>query len=93
MGGLCGVNIPFSSRYSVQLTKKKVETNASCITVVTLIPSNSVLKSASAPVQLGPSISVLSAAGTLLAAAVHSCLTCLCCVVLCAHQKVGVFTL
>lgn len=22
-GGLCGVNIPFSSRYSVQLTKKK----------------------------------------------------------------------
>lgn len=90
MGGLCGVNIPFSSRYSVQLTKK-VETNASCITVVTLIPSNSVLKSASAPVQLGPSISVLSAAGTLVAAAVNSCLICLCCV-LCSPE-VGVFTL
>lgn len=74
--GLFGVNIPFSSRYNIQITKE-VETNTSCITVVTLMPSStagtSILKSASAPVHLGPSISVLSAAGTLLAAAVHSC--------------------
>lgn len=74
--GVFGVNIPFSSRYSVQLTKE-VETNASCITLVTLIPSStagtSILKCASAPVHLGAAISVLSAAGTLLAAALHSC--------------------
>lgn len=75
-GVIFGVNIPFSSRYSIQLTKE-VETNTSCIAVVTLMPSStagtSILKSASAPVHLGPSISVLSAAGTLLAATVHSC--------------------
>lgn len=75
-GVIFGVNIPFSIRYSIQLTKE-VETNTSCIAVVTLMPSStagtSILKSASAPVHLGPSISVLSAAGTLLAATVHSC--------------------
>lgn len=90
-GTLFGVNIPFSSRHSIQLTKE-VETNTSCITVVPLMPSStagtSILKSASAPVHLGPSISVLSAAGTLLAAAVHRCVCYLLCYILCSPTTV-----